>query len=89
MQGQADGGLQTCYVFSPVAESWQHSCATRYSFSIVATSPVMFALQYPMCYLCSEDHLETPKRCHILVLHTAFRMGQRDLWIAGYSLVFI
>lgn len=37
------------------------SCATRYSFSIVATSPVMFALQYPMCYLCSEDHFRDSK----------------------------
>lgn len=29
--------------------------------SIVATSPVMFALQYPMCYLCSEDHFRDSK----------------------------
>lgn len=56
----------------------------QYSFSVVATWPVVFAQQDLSCHLCGKDYFGNSK-----MLHTAFRIGQRDLWIAGCSPVFI
>lgn len=48
-------------------------------------SPVVFAQQDLICHLCGKDHFRDSK----MLLHTAFRIGQMDLWIAGYTPVFI
>lgn len=45
----------------------------------------MCAQQDLLCYLCGKDHFRDSK----MLLYMAFRIGQRDLWIAGYSPVFI
>lgn len=47
--------------------------------------PVVFAQEDLICHLCAKDHVRDSK----MLLHTAFRIGQRDLWIAGYNPGFI
>lgn len=73
--GQADKHLQACSIFSPA-----HILA-QCSFSVLAKWLVLFAQQDLICHSCGKDHLRDSK----MLLHTAFRIGQRDLWIAGYS----
>lgn len=46
---------------------------------------LVFAQQDLICHLCGKDHFRDSK----MQQHTAFRIGPRDLWIAGCSPAFI
>lgn len=49
-------GLQTCYILTEFHTSWQHSCATKDSFSVVPTNLVTFALQCLIYHICGNSH---------------------------------